>query len=92
MLWALSGNAMSTPVVLGLFTLTAVSDNENRKMFSFKIASTLAEQILRVLSTLTPDKVNIITVGDGLERTLLPCCNLPVLTTSRGVSMSYFNT
>lgn len=72
MLWALSGNAMSTPVVLGLFAVTAVPDNENRRMFFFKIASTLAEQILRVLSTLTPDKV----IFFSPERMVLsgPCC------------------
>ena len=92
MLWVLSGNAISTPFVLGLFALTAVPDNENRKMFSFKNASALAEQILRVLSILTPDKVNFITAGDGVEWPFLPCCNLSVLATSRGVSVSYLYT
>lgn len=72
MLWALSGNAMSTPVVLGLFTLTASPDDENRKRFSFKIASTLAEQILRVLSILTPDKVIFsVAGGNGVEHKTL---------------------
>jgi len=40
-----------------LFKLTAVSDKENTKKFSFGQASALAEHILRAIFCLTTDKV-----------------------------------
>lgn len=57
MLWELSGYAMSTPAMHRLFKLTAVSDKENNKRFSFGQASALAEHILRIVFYLTTDKV-----------------------------------
>lgn len=48
---------MSTPAMYRLFKLTAVSDKENTKKFSFGHASALAEHILRAVFHLTTDKV-----------------------------------
>lgn len=56
-MWEISGYTMSTPAMHRLFKLTAVSDKENTKRFSFGQASALAEHILRVVFYLTTDKV-----------------------------------
>lgn len=48
---------MSTPAMYRLFKLTAVSDKENTKKFSFTQASALAEHVLRAIFHLATDKV-----------------------------------
>lgn len=65
MLWELSGYSMSTPAMYRLFKLTAVSDKENTKRFSFSQASALAEHILRAVFHLTSDKVKLKTQKQG---------------------------
>eukprot|EP00903_Cladosiphon_okamuranus_P015266 g14107.t2 len=56
MLWDISGYSVSTPAMYRLFKLTAVSDKQNTKKFSFSQASALAEHILRAIFHLTTDK------------------------------------
>ncbi|CAM9264206.1 unnamed protein product [Scytosiphon promiscuus] len=56
MLWELSGCAMSTPAIHRLFKITAVSDKENKKRFSFGQATALSEHILRIIFHVTTDK------------------------------------
>lgn len=56
---------MSTPNMHRLFKLTAVSDKQNAKLFSFGQASALAEHILRSVFHVTTDKVRLQTHTDS---------------------------
>lgn len=57
---------MSTPAMYRLFKLTAVSDRENTKTFSFGQASALAEHILRIVFHITTDEVRHRTHKDSI--------------------------
>lgn len=71
---------MSSPAMYRLFRLTAISDKENTKKFSFGQASALAEHILRAVFHVTTDKVRPQTFKDSnVEAFFVPWCTKPVM-------------
>lgn len=68
MLWELSGYAMSIPTIHRLFKLTAVSDKENTKKFTFGQATALAEHIIRITFHVSTDKVSPYTAMAFLKK------------------------